>query len=107
MAGGRVCADQLREGLRHGHAVTLQARRQDEQTGGAVVPFQRVGGDFPGERDARLGAWSGAPGARISHPREEHLLPLMVAAGAAGGEPGVRVFNDTIMGAVTSGFRFG
>ncbi len=36
------------------------------------------------EREARLAAWEKAPAARICHPREEHLMPLMVAAGAAG-----------------------
>jgi len=59
------------------------------------------------QREARLTAWASAPGARFSHPREEHLLPLMVAAGAAGAEPAERVFNDNSMGAPISGFRFG
>ena len=31
-----------------------------------------------------LVAWTSLPQARSCHPREEHLLPLMVAAGAAG-----------------------
>jgi aromatic ring-opening dioxygenase catalytic subunit (LigB family) len=57
--------------------------------------------------DAWLAAWAAAPEARYAHPREEHLLPLMVAAGAAGVDPGQRVFHDDIMGAATSGFRFG
>ena len=35
-------------------------------------------------RDAQLAAWAAAPGARAAHPRDEHLLPLMVAAGAGG-----------------------
>jgi aromatic ring-opening dioxygenase catalytic subunit (LigB family) len=65
-----------------------------------------VTGD-PALRDARLAAWSTAPEARFAHPREEHLLPLMVAAGAAGGDRGERVFHDDVMGAATSGFRFG
>jgi aromatic ring-opening dioxygenase catalytic subunit (LigB family) len=63
--------------------------------------------DDPALRDARLAAWAAAPEARFAHPREEHLLPLMVAAGAAGGDRGERVFHDDIMGAATSGFRFG
>ena len=35
------------------------------------------------ERTAALAAWEAAPSARVAHPREEHLLPLMVAVGAA------------------------
>ncbi len=65
-----------------------------------------VTGD-PDRRDARLAAWASAPSARFAHPREEHLIPLMVAAGAAEGEPATRVYNDNVMGAATSGFRFG
>ena len=65
-----------------------------------------VTGD-PAVRDQRLAAWAAAPEARFAHPREEHLLPLMVAAGAAEGERGQRVYANAIMGAATSGFRFG
>ena len=35
------------------------------------------------DREAALSLWERAPGARQAHPREAHLLPLMVAAGAA------------------------
>lgn len=35
------------------------------------------------ERRQLLSQWSKAPGGRQAHPREEHLLPLMVVAGAA------------------------
>ena len=63
----------------------------------------------PGERAARLNDWSSAPSARIAHPREEHLIPLMVAVGAAESEAGVRVYHeDAFMGGlVVSSFRFG
>lgn len=57
-------------------------------------------------RDAQLAAWEGAPQARFAHPREEHLLPLMVAAGAGGEPPGKRVFYDEPMGAAISAYRF-
>lgn len=36
------------------------------------------------EREKRLKNWSAAPHARYCHPREEHLMPLHVCAGAAG-----------------------
>jgi aromatic ring-opening dioxygenase catalytic subunit (LigB family) len=61
----------------------------------------------PGTRERKLAHWDEAPGARASHPREEHLLPLMVAAGAAGEDAGRQVYNDTIWGKQLSGFRFG
>lgn len=58
-------------------------------------------------RWARLLRWSDAPAARNAHPREEHLLPLMIAAGAAHDAPGERIFSDTVMMARISGYRFG
>ena len=58
-------------------------------------------------RDAELAAWAEAPSARESHPREEHLLPLMVAAGAAGSDLGKAVFRDVVMGMTVSAIRFG
>ncbi len=61
----------------------------------------------PHERDQALLAWAGAPSARAAHPREEHLLPLLVAAGAAEGDPGTRIFTDVAMQARLSGFAFG
>jgi aromatic ring-opening dioxygenase catalytic subunit (LigB family) len=61
----------------------------------------------PAERDQRLAAWAQAPGARLSHPREDHLLPLMVAAGAAGADPGRRDYADVLAGKAVSGYRFG
>lgn len=61
----------------------------------------------PDGRAEALAAWSRAPGARACHPREEHLLPLMVAAGAAEGERGARTYSDHIIGKAISGFQFG
>jgi aromatic ring-opening dioxygenase catalytic subunit (LigB family) len=63
--------------------------------------------ESPGtERAAQLMAWRSAPFATYAHPREEHLLPLMVAAGAGGDAPGKRVFGDEPMGAAISAYRF-
>ena len=59
------------------------------------------------ERDRRLTEWTRAPAARACHPREEHLLPLMVCAGAAGADPGVQVFKDRVMDVTVSAHRFG
>ncbi|MEZ4322278.1 MAG: class III extradiol ring-cleavage dioxygenase [Myxococcota bacterium] len=59
------------------------------------------------ERNARLARWADAPKGRASHPREEHLLPLMVCAGAAGDSAGKTVFTDHVMGVTVSGVRFG
>lgn len=58
------------------------------------------------ERDALLKDWRSAPFARFAHPREEHLIPLLVAAGAGGEVPGRRVFTDDPMGAAISAHRF-
>ena len=58
------------------------------------------------ERDVKLDAWRSAPFAQYAHPREEHLLPLMVAAGAGGASAGKRIFSDEPMGAAISAFRF-
>lgn len=59
------------------------------------------------ERNARLAAWTKAPAARDVHPREEHLLPLMVIAGAAGADRGAVAFSDTLMSVKISGAHFG
>ena len=58
-------------------------------------------------RERRLTAWRDAPGGRESHPRAEHLLPLMVAAGAAVGDRAIRDFSESIAGKPIAGFRFG
>lgn len=58
------------------------------------------------ERDDRLRAWAQAPGARQAHPREEHLLPLMVAAGAAGDDRGSVAYSESFMGARISAIHF-
>ena len=59
----------------------------------------------PAERRDRLTAWSRAPAAKIAHPREEHLLPMMVAAGAASGA-GAHIYGERVLEASISGFRF-
>ena len=58
------------------------------------------------ERELLLTGWRGAPFAAYAHPREEHLIPLLVAAGAGGEAPGKRIFSDEPMGAAISAYRF-
>lgn len=59
------------------------------------------------ERERQLAAWAAAPGARDAHPREEHLLPLHVIAGAAGADPGGCIYRDRVLGAPVAAFAFG
>jgi aromatic ring-opening dioxygenase catalytic subunit (LigB family) len=61
----------------------------------------------PAARAARLSRWVDLPHARFAHPREEHLLPLMVALGAGGDNVALCDYRDTVMGWVVSGYRFG
>ena len=61
----------------------------------------------PARRAERVIAWDKLPHARFAHPREEHLLPLMVALGAGGEGPAVADYRDNVMGWAVSGFRFG
>ncbi len=59
------------------------------------------------DRDAALAEWTKAPDARDVHPREEHLLPLMVVAGAAGDDAATVPFSGSIFGKRVSAVHFG
>jgi len=61
----------------------------------------------PAERDRALAEWTKAPSARQAHPREEHLLPLMVAAGAAGDDRGSLAYGGTLLDLQVSAIHFG
>jgi len=52
----------------------------------------------PSARQQRLSEWRRAPRARACHPREEHLLPLMVCAGAAAEGAGSVPFRESVLG---------
>ncbi len=55
-----------------------------------------------------LADWEQAPFAREVHPTADHLLPLMVAAGAAQEDPATCIYRERLMGTVAvSSFRFG
>lgn len=63
----------------------------------------------PEQRWAALANWTAAPHARDCHPlgAEEHLLPLMVVAGAAGQALGCKEYSEIIMKTQLSAYRFG
>lgn len=46
------------------------------------------------ERKIKLLEWAKLPSAKYAHPREEHLIPLMVNLGAADGRAGERIYED-------------
>jgi aromatic ring-opening dioxygenase catalytic subunit (LigB family) len=58
-------------------------------------------------RAQQLALWANAPSARFAHPpgKEEHLLPLMVVAGAAEGK-GERIYAEEVLATAISAFRF-
>jgi aromatic ring-opening dioxygenase catalytic subunit (LigB family) len=63
----------------------------------------------PTDRTRSLRNWQDAPAARIAHPAEDHLIPLMVAVGAAEGEQGRRGYHEAAaFGSIAaSSYRFG
>ena len=83
---------------------TPQGQR-DSETFDAWLRGAATGGKAA--RDVALSSWSLAPAGRAAHPREEHLLPLMVAAGAAGEDPGAVSFSERVLGTRVSAVRYG
>lgn len=69
--------------------------------------LNEVAGMAPEARDAALRGWADAPAGRACHPREEHLLPLMVIAGAAGDDRGRVPFSGAVLGSQVSAIHFG
>jgi aromatic ring-opening dioxygenase catalytic subunit (LigB family) len=61
------------------------------------------------KRFQRLRDWTLAPHALECHPsgEEEHLIPLMVVAGAANEDPGIQAYSERVMKTQLSAFRFG
>jgi len=51
--------------------------------------------------------WESAEGARLAHPREDHLIPLMVVAGAAAEDIGREAFVDYAFNVPTASYEFG
>jgi aromatic ring-opening dioxygenase catalytic subunit (LigB family) len=51
--------------------------------------------------------WEDAAGARLVHPQEDHLIPLMVAAGAAAEDSGRIAFVDHAFKVPMASYEFG
>jgi len=58
-------------------------------------------------RNEMLIHWENAAGARLAHPHEDHLIPLMVVAGAAAEDSGREVFVDHLFKAPVASYEFG
>jgi aromatic ring-opening dioxygenase catalytic subunit (LigB family) len=89
----------------------LRAFNRDSATADAEV-FTRYLSEAVGLEDARarnekLLQWERAPRARIAHPREDHLMPLLVAAGAAGGDRGQILVAENVMKMPMTSYVFG
>ena len=100
LVGAGMTYHNLRRFLRPDAEADEQSRHFDDWLYWAVS-------EEPNQRSSRLARWTDAPFAQDCHPKAEHLLPLMFVAGAAGTDPGVRDYSDTVMGKALSGFRFG
>jgi aromatic ring-opening dioxygenase catalytic subunit (LigB family) len=101
VVGSGMSYHNLREFFAADPRVTAGAQQFDEALTHAVE-------DADGRvRDARLVDWKALPAALACHPRAEHLLPLMVVAGAGGDDRGRRTFNDRVFGKAVSAFQFG
>ena len=58
-------------------------------------------------RNDQLARWEDAPHARVAHPREDHLIPLMVIAGAAQDDQGRPLLVDHVMNVPMASYEFG
>ncbi|MBI5265234.1 MAG: dioxygenase [Bradyrhizobium sp.] len=89
----------------------MRGFRRDESTAVSYA-FEAYLNDAISQPDPRLRNemlvnWRSAPDALLAHPREDHLLPLMVAAGAAGDDMGHRLFVDHVMNVAMASYQFG
>lgn len=114
VALGRALAPLRREGvliLASGNANhNLRALRRGSEPPDWAVAFDDWLAEAACRGDAETLArfLEAAPHARLNHPSDEHFLPLLVAAGAAEGEPATPVHRGWLHGALSmAGYRFG
>ncbi|MES2206331.1 MAG: class III extradiol ring-cleavage dioxygenase [Pseudomonadota bacterium] len=85
-----------------GHPHSMASSEQFEE-----YLYDAISQPTPQQRTEKLIAWEKAPAARQVHPREDHLIPLMVIAGAAGKNIGKRYFVEIAMGVKMASYSFG
>lgn len=61
----------------------------------------------PVRRAERVAAWRTLANGPFAHPREEHLLPLMVALGAGSDDVATHDHRSHVLGWTVSAYRFG
>lgn len=91
-ANGFITKREFKRGYDHGTFVPL------------MIAFQKPNVH---KRNLALMNWKKAPAALENHPRNEHLAPLFVIAGATGNDTGLIDYAGTLMGVKISGFKFG
>jgi aromatic ring-opening dioxygenase catalytic subunit (LigB family) len=96
---GIDCHINATRGFEHGVFVPMLTI---DPTAGIPVVMVSIGRDLDPpahiERCRALVNWEMAPYARPAQPYEDHLMPLMVVAGAAGTDAGKRSFHDVLGG---------
>lgn len=98
IVGSGMSFHNLRE---RGPHVTARADLWDDALTAAVTDPD------PARRADAAAHWDRLPEASYAHPREEHLLPLMVTLGAGGGDPARHVHRSHVLGWTVSAYRFG
>ena len=91
----------LMQGMRGKGPVDAKSKEFDDYLHAAVTASSGE------KRKEMLLKWAKGPHAKYAHPREEHLIPLLVAAGASKGEPGRVLFSEPLFAAQVSSFVFG
>lgn len=85
-----------------GAGSAVPSREFDAWLGNTVID------STPTERTEQLRRWAQAPSARVAHPQEDHLIPLMVVVGASENDHAVRSYHqhDFFGHATASSFQF-
>lgn len=100
IVGSGLSYHNLREFFSPGAAANQASAEFDTWLGKAIS-------EEPAERERLLARWHEAAGAHACHPRSEHLIPLMVAAGAAGMDAGRISYRESLLGKMVSAYQFG